>query len=139
MRPHVEDAIRRANLEEFITITGWVSGERVRAELVAARALILPSVSENLPVVIMEAMALGRPVISTYVAGIPELVQPGVTGWLVPASDDVALSEAMREALEAPVEQLANMGAAGRLRVSDRHDSLKEATKLKQLFNGYVQ
>ena len=40
----------------------------------AARALILPSFSENMPVVIMEAMALGRPVISTYIAGIPELV-----------------------------------------------------------------
>jgi colanic acid/amylovoran biosynthesis glycosyltransferase len=138
MRPDVENAIRRAGLEREITITGWVSGERVREEIAAARALILPSVSENLPVVIMEAFALGRPVISTYVAGIPELVQPGLTGWLVPASDEVALAQAMREALAASVEQLATMGAAGRLRVVERHDSLKEAAKLKSLFEAHV-
>jgi glycosyltransferase involved in cell wall biosynthesis len=134
MRPDVENAIRRAGLEREITITGWASGERVKAEIAAARALILPSVSENMPVVIMEAFALGRAVISTYVAGIPELVQPGLSGWLVPASDEIALSQAMREALEASVEQLAAMGAAGRLRVIERHDVLTEAAKLKSLF-----
>ena len=78
----------------------------MKAEILAARALVLPSFSENMPVVIMEAMALGRPMISTYIAGIPELVQPGQTGWLVPASDEVALAEAMRGALNAPVDQL---------------------------------
>jgi colanic acid/amylovoran biosynthesis glycosyltransferase len=134
MRPQLEEAIRHAELEGQITITGWASGERVRAEIMAARALVLPSFSENMPVVIMEAMALGRPVISTYVAGIPELVQPGVTGWLVPASDEVALAEAMREALAAPVDQLAAMGNAARERVFERHDVLKEARKLKNLF-----
>jgi len=134
MRPQLEEAIRHAELEGQITITGWASGERVRAEIMAARALVLPSFSENMPVVIMEAMALGRPVISTYVAGIPELVQPGVTGWLVPASDEVALAEAMREALAAPVDQLAAMGNAARARVFERHDVLKEARKLKNLF-----
>jgi glycosyltransferase involved in cell wall biosynthesis len=134
MRPHVEEAIRHAGLERQITITGWVSGERVKAEISAARCLVLPSFSENMPVVIMEAMALGRPVISTYVAGIPELVQPGRTGWLVPAGDEIALAYAMREALEAPVAQLTAMGAAGRLQVIEHHDTMKEALKLKALF-----
>jgi glycosyltransferase involved in cell wall biosynthesis len=137
MRPRVEAAIRQAGLEGKISITGWVSGERVKAEVMAARALILPSFSENMPVVIMEAMALGRPVISTYIAGIPELVIPGQTGWLVPSSDEGALAEAMREALAATVEQLTAMGAAGRARVMDRHDVGKEARKLKSLFEGY--
>ena len=82
----------------------------------------------------MEAMALGRPIISTYIAGIPELVKPGQTGWLVPASDEIALADAMRGALNAPVDQLANMGAAARRHVNDHHDSLKEAAKLKKLF-----
>jgi glycosyltransferase involved in cell wall biosynthesis len=136
MRPRVEAAIRQAGLEGKISITGWVSGERVMAEVMAARALILPSFSENMPVVIMEAMALGRPVISTYIAGIPELVIPGQTGWLVPSSDEGALAEAMREALAATVEQLTAMGAAGRARVMDRHDVGKEARKLKNLFEG---
>ena len=134
MRKYVEEAIRRAGLQEAITITGWVSGDRVKAEIEAARALVLPSFSENMPVVIMEAMTLGRPVISTYVGGIPELVQPGKTGWLVPAGDEVALAQAMREALITPVTQLAAMGTAARRHIFDHHDAIKEAKKLKRLF-----
>jgi glycosyltransferase involved in cell wall biosynthesis len=82
----------------------------------------------------MEAMALGRPVISTYVAGIPELVQPNRNGWLVPAGDELALAEAMRQALNSSVEKLAEMGAAGRADVIERHNVLLEAVKLKRLF-----
>ena len=134
MRQSIEDAICRAGLQSKITITGFVSGDRVRDEIAAARALVLPSFAENLPVVIMEAMALGRPVISTYVAGIPELVQPNETGWLVPAGDENALAEAMREVLEASVTELTTMGANGRVRIVEQHDALKEAGKLKRLF-----
>ncbi|WP_426609738.1 glycosyltransferase family 4 protein [Bradyrhizobium sp. McL0616] len=134
MRNEIEDAIRDAGLESKITITGWISGDQVKAEIVAATALVLPSFAENMPVVIMEAFALGRPVISTYVAGIPELVRPGTSGWLVPAGDEVLLAEAIREALGAPIEQLVTMGAAGRHHVLEQHDVRKEAAKLKSLF-----
>ena len=103
--------------------------------MLAARALVLPSFSENMPVVIMEAMALGRPVISTYIAGIPELVKDGETGWLVPASDDALLADAMREALSARVEELAAMGAIGRARIMKNHSSFSEAQELIKLFN----
>lgn len=135
MRRDVENAIRQAELENSIKITGWVTGDRVTAEIEAARALVLPSFTENMPVVIMEAMARGRPIISTYIGGIPELVQVGKTGWLVPAGDDVALAQAMREALTAPVAQLAEMGAAGRRHILEHHDALKEAEKLKHLLD----
>jgi glycosyltransferase involved in cell wall biosynthesis len=138
MRPRVEAAVRHAGLESQVSITGWVPSERVRAEINAARAMVLPSFSENMPVVIMEAMALGRPVISTYIAGIPELVQAGTTGWLVPSSDAAALAEAMREALALPTERLAAMGAEGRARVIDRHNASKEARKLEQLFEAVL-
>jgi len=134
MRSVVEEETQRAGLQGKVTITGWITGEQVRAELTAARALVVPSFMENLPVVIMEAMALGRPVIASQVAGIPELVQPRTTGWLVPTGDDVALSEALREALEASVEQLSEMGMVGRSQVLERHDTIKEANKLKLLF-----
>ena len=136
MRPNIEDAVRRAGLQDVVTITGWATGERVREEIAASRAMVLPSFAENLPVVIMEAMALGRPVIATYVAGIPELLQPGTSGWLVPAGDEIALADAMRDALETPIERLAVMGAAGRVQVIARHDARKEAAKLKSLFEG---
>jgi glycosyltransferase involved in cell wall biosynthesis len=133
MRRDVEQAIAKTGLVNSISITGWVSGDRVKSEIMAARALILPSFSENMPVVIMEALALARPVISTYVAGIPELVRPGESGWLVPAADEDALANAMREALLAPIEKLATMGLVGRKHILDRHDAVKEASKLKSL------
>ncbi len=136
MRAQVEIAIRDADLQDQITITGSVSGDRVKAHIMEARALILPSFAENMPVSIMEAMALGRPVISTYVGGIAELVQPGVTGWLVPASDEVALAEAMREALAMSIERLSDMGKTARAHVLEHHDVVKEAKKLIGLFEG---
>ena len=138
MRPLIEEAIRQNRLADYISITGWVTGEQVQAEIIGCRALVLPSFSENMPIVIMEALALGRPVISTYVAGIPELVQAGKSGWLVPASDEVALAQAMNEALTASVDRLATMGLAGRAYVSEHHDALKEAAKLQELFQAVI-
>jgi glycosyltransferase involved in cell wall biosynthesis len=84
----------------------------------------------------MEALALGRPVITTYVAGIPELVQPGVSGWLVPAGSVEALAEAIREALATPTDLLTWMGLAGAERVAAAHDVTREAAALAALFPG---
>ena len=102
MRTAIETMIAHFSLQGRVRITGWITSEQVREELLAARALVLPSLAEGLPVVIMEAMALRRPIISTYVAGIPELVRPGEHGWLVPSGDVEALMEAMRSCLDAP-------------------------------------
>ena len=85
IRAEVEALIAKFDLSKRIRITGWISGAGVRNEIMAARGLVLPSFAEGLPVVVMEAMALRRPVLTTYVAGIPELVRPGENGWLVPA------------------------------------------------------
>ena len=134
MRGEVEAAIDRHGLHNEVRITGWISGARVREELLAARALVLPSFAEGLPVVIMEAMSLRRPVLSTFVAGIPELVRPGESGWLFPAGDVDALVEAMQECLQAPAEAIVRMGAAARERVLARHDVDTEAAKLALLF-----
>jgi glycosyltransferase involved in cell wall biosynthesis len=88
-----------------------------------------------LPVVIMEALALGRPVISTYIAGIPELVVPGRNGWLVPAGALSALVGAMAEALTAEPAELEQMGRAGAAQVAREHDARTEANKLADLFS----
>lgn len=129
-RPLIERAIAEAGLGEHVILTGWLDEAGVRAELDAATALVMPSFAEGLPMVIMEAMAAARPVIATYVAGIPELVRPGETGWLVPAGDDAALSDAIADMAQTPVSQLREMGQAGRTRALTRHDSAREAEKL---------
>src|SRR5205823_4869141 len=83
--------------------------------------------------VVMEALALGRPAICSAISGIPELVLPGLTGWLVPAASVEALVRAMREALEAPRAQLETMGRAGAALVAERHDVRREARRLLEL------
>ena len=87
--------------------------------------------------VIMEAMALGRPVISTFVAGIPELVEPGKTGWLVPAGAVEPLVDAMAKALTADRADLERMGRAGASRVAIQHDVAIEVGNLMELFESY--
>lgn len=130
MRPEVEAAIKRHGIGDRVRITGWISSAQVREELIAARALVLPSFAEGLPVVIMEAMAVGRPVLSTYVAGIPELVRDGVEGWLFEAGSPEAAARAMRACLAAAPEALGAMGEAGRARVLARHQVDTEASRL---------
>src|SRR5260370_35592592 len=88
--------------------------------------------------VIIEAMALRRPVISTYVAGIPELVQSGKHGWLVPPGDVEALADAMKTCLDTPANKLACMGEAAHERVSARHSVEKQAAKLANLFQAAI-
>jgi glycosyltransferase involved in cell wall biosynthesis len=101
--------------------------------------MVLPSFAEGLPVVIMEALALSRPVISTYVAGIPELVEPGTCGWLVPPGSLEALTEAMRAALQAPVEKLEQMGRVGAERVAQQHNAAIEGCTLATLFQSTIE
>jgi glycosyltransferase involved in cell wall biosynthesis len=134
MRPQIEAAIRSHDLGGNITLTGWLSEDDVRAELNRAQALVMPSFAEGLPMVIMEAMAAGRPVIATYIAGIPELVQPGETGWLVPAGDTQALAQAVDALAACDPKTLMQMGEAGRARALERHDIGTEAAKLAAHF-----
>lgn len=135
IRSDLEALIAEYDLGNSIEITGWASSTEVRQHLLNSRAMILPSFAEGLPVVIMEALALGRPVISTTIAGIPELVTPGVCGWLVPPSSVQELTDAMRAALTAPVSQLEEMGRAGAERVSSQHNITTEANKLATLLH----
>ncbi|MNN45019.1 putative teichuronic acid biosynthesis glycosyltransferase TuaC [compost metagenome] len=121
-------------MQQQVRITGWISSAQVREEILAARALVLPSFAEGLPVVIMEAMALRRPVLTTYVAGIPELVRQGENGWLFPAGAVDELAQAMGECLAQPAEVLQRMGEAAYQRVLQRHDIDTEAAKLAGYF-----
>lgn len=134
MRRVLEGFISQNNLAKAVRITGWISGDEVRQEMIASRALVLPSFAEGLPVVIMEAMASGRPVISTYVAGIPELVRPTQDGWLIPAGDVDELVQAMETCLAAPDASITVMGALARDRVLRRHNIDREVKKLAVLF-----
>jgi Glycosyltransferase len=134
LRPQVEAAIAQHSLQSHVEITGWANSAEVRQHILSARALVLPSFAEGLPVVLMEALALARPVVSTYVAGIPELVEPGRSGWLVPPGSVEELTAALREVLQADPKTLSAMGEQGRSRVVQQHNAATEARKLAALF-----
>jgi glycosyltransferase involved in cell wall biosynthesis len=135
MRAEIEAFIERYGLQQRVRITGWLSSSQVREEILASRALVLPSFAEGLPVVLMEAMALRRPVLTTYIAGIPELVRHGRDGWLFPAGSIEALARAMEDCLAKSPEELQAMGEAAHDRVVARHSVEIEAAKLVQLFH----
>lgn len=130
LRSAIQKRCLELGVEPFVTITGWLSGEQIRDWLIRSRALVLPSFAEGLPVVIMESLALGRPVIASWVAGVPELVKDGQTGWLVPAGDVASLANAMSACLRAAPEQLAAMAESGKIAVREAHDTHTEAQKL---------
>lgn len=134
MRPEVDAAIVEHGLEEVVSVTGWASGDEVRDYMNQSRALVLPSFTEGLPVVIMEAFALGRPALTTYIGGIPELVEDKVCGWLIPAGSVDALVSAMAEVLRTPVDDRAAMAREGRARVLASHDT---RTAVEPLLNEF--
>lgn len=137
MRPEIEALIAEANLSDNILLAGWQDEAGVRHALACAQALILPSFAEGLPMVVMEAMAAGRPVIATAIAGVPELVVPGETGWIVPAGDATALAAAIAALAATPQDVLTTMGIAARARVFERHDIDTEAAKLAALVSSH--
>ena len=134
LRSLVEARIAELGIGEKVTITGWADEQGVKDYITRARALVLGSFAEGLPVVLMEALALGRPVVTTSIAGIPELVSEGVGGYIVPSGSVEHLADGMRRVLTAPVEELEALAAAGRERVMRDHNLETEVAKLEALF-----
>jgi colanic acid/amylovoran biosynthesis glycosyltransferase len=139
MRSAIEGLIVKYGLEEHVRLTGSISTDQLREELLLARGLVLSSFAEGLPMVIMEAMALRKPVLTTNVAGIPELVQQGKNGWLIPAGSIDALTAAMEVFLALSPDELKVMGEAAYARVLERHSIDIEAAKLAALFRESCQ
>jgi len=129
MRGALEAEIAQRELGDIVRLAGIQTAEEIREHLKRVRAFVLPSFAEGLPVVIMEALALARPVITTAIAGIPELVDQSC-GWLIPAGSEDALVEAMTAALHASADDLSAKGAAGRDRVLKLHDAGENARLL---------
>lgn len=128
---------RDMGLSRHVDFVGYKSQDEVAQALTQQDVLVLPSFAEGVPVVLMEAMAAQLPVVTTQIAGVPELVQDGVSGRLVPPGDAVALQAALAEVLADP-DRAAAMGLAGRARVEDQFDIEKEAAWLGTLLRGYI-
>ena len=107
---------RRLLLEDSVRFAGRCSRSEVASLRRRATALVVPSTYEGMPLVVLEAMSDGIPVIASAVSGMPEVVVDGETGWLVPAERSSALAGALIEALADPDES-SRRGEAGRRRL----------------------
>ncbi|HWM90970.1 MAG TPA: glycosyltransferase family 4 protein [Thermoanaerobaculia bacterium] len=131
------DGEHRAALESRVgagpdvKFLGRCDAGRVRGLLRGAAALVVPSIYEGMPLVILEAMESGVPVVASRVSGIPEVVEDGLTGWLVPPEDPPALAAALGEVLDRP-DEARRRGEAGRRRVDERFRPEHAATAWKR-------
>lgn len=104
-RPQLESLIKNTGLQDRIQLVGEKSSADVLGILDSADLFVMPSLSEGIPVAIMEAMGSGVPVVSTDITGVSELVEHGVTGWLARPADVEGLAQVIRHVLDSPVER----------------------------------
>jgi colanic acid/amylovoran biosynthesis glycosyltransferase len=140
----IGDGSERCAMESFIAgeklggsviFEGALNHEATRHKLMQADIFVLASFAEGLPVALMEAMAMEIPCISTFVAGIPELIRDGLDGLLVPASSEQALSDAL-ERLISDAELRRRLAIAGRHRVEELYDLQKNVRALAETLQG---
>ncbi len=133
--------VQEYGLDDRVHLLGAMPQERVRELLRQADIFVLPCVvasdgdRDGIPVVLIEAMAMGLPVISTSLSGIPELIENGVSGWVVSPQDEEELARAVAILLRDP-QQRAKMGAAGRRKVLEEFNIERSAAQLRALFGG---
>jgi glycosyltransferase involved in cell wall biosynthesis len=131
LRRRVEDL----GLGGQVVLSGNVGQDRIRSCYLDAHLFCLPSLGEGVPVVLMEAMASGLPVVASQIMGVPELVEHGVSGLLVPPGRPEALADAI-EGLARDPGLRRRMGEAGRRRVARDYHSERSAVELRALFEG---
>jgi colanic acid/amylovoran biosynthesis glycosyltransferase len=135
----LQRAIDTNGLGTVVRLLGVLPHEEVRARLYRAGVFVLPSVMttqgnmDGIPVALMEAMACGTPVVSTTVSGIPELIDDGVNGYLVPPEDAEALADRLAKLLEDPGKRIA-FARNAREQVEHSFSVVTETDKLQQLF-----
>jgi colanic acid/amylovoran biosynthesis glycosyltransferase len=130
-RPALERLAASLEVAHRIDFAGAVGRDDIRPFFAAADVFCLPSFAEGLPVVLMEAMAMELPVVATWIAGVPELVEDGVHGHLVPPGRADAVADALG-ALATARAALPTMGRAGRAKVLSQHDVRRTAAELER-------
>jgi glycosyltransferase involved in cell wall biosynthesis len=132
MRVVLPDMIKQAGLEEKVTLLGHRTD--VPNILASLDVLVLPSYAhEGIPQIILQAQAMARPVVATTIGGIPEVVEDGVTGLLVPPRDDIALAEKIGALLNDPALAV-RLSQAGRTQIEATYSLDAMGGKLLALY-----
>ena len=121
-RTKLEEQVQQSGLGDHVRFLGWI--DNISEVLTGWDVFVMPSLEEGLGNAALEAMAAGLPVVASSVGALPEVVEDGTTGWLVPPRDPAALALHLRLLLSNR-ELRQRMGAAGYARVRD-HFSLAQ-------------
>lgn len=138
-RPRLEQLIAEHELRDRVHLAGAALHEDVLLKLNQVDAFVLPCViskegfRDGIPVALMEAMQQGLPVVSSDILGLPELIDNGKNGFLVPPDDPVALAAALMK-LAGSASLRTELGANGRIKVFEEFNNRKSAARLKELF-----
>ena len=133
-RAALERQAREAKAEGAVTFVGAVGRDQVRAFIRTCDVFVLPSFAEGVPVALMEAMAMERPVVSTRIAGIPELIEHGVSGLLVAPGDSEGLADALAQLYRDPALR-GSLARAGRSVVVTDFDLTRSGAQMAALFS----
>lgn len=137
-RPELETLARHLGIEAETTFLGWVPESQTLKEISRAGVFVLPSFWEGLPVAIMEAMALGVPVVTSRIAGVPELVVDGKNGLLFAPANWEELATKISELLDEP-SLGAKLATAAREAVRAQHDVTESARLLEGYFTDLLE
>ena len=137
-RVALENYVKQHQLSDLVSFEGAVNQERILAYYEKAHVFALASFAEGIPVVLMEAMSMQIPCVTTHITGIPELIQHGIDGLLVPPSDSLALSEMLQQLHKNP-KQRQDIGRNARLRIIDRYHIGKNVDRLAMVFNRHLE
>ncbi len=132
-RASLEAQVDRLNLRRCVTFEGAVNQDRIRALYAQADAFVLASFAEGIPVVLMEAMAMEIPCVTTFITGIPELIRHEIDGLLVAPSAVEDLAAAIGRLMD-DAELRQRLGAQGRRRVMDRYNLDRNTARLAAIF-----
>ncbi|ADV65822.1 glycosyltransferase family 4 protein [Deinococcus maricopensis] len=133
LRPDLERLARDLGVQDTVTFAGWVDADQAGALLDASDLLVLPSHHEGQPLSILEAMARGLAIIATRVGGIPDLIEDGVSGLLVPPGDPDRLCDALSALLAAPAARQP-LGHAAYARARQQFDLQRTAATLDAVY-----
>jgi len=143
LRTNLEKLVKKQEACSNIKFLGWQTHTKIKKLIQEANIMITPSVTssrgdeEGIPVVLMEALATGLPVIASKHSGIPELVKDGKSGFLVPERDIDALTEKLEYLIEHP-ELWKKMGLAGRKHVEEKYNINKLNDRLEKIYKELI-
>jgi len=137
MRAALEQQIEKLGLADCVIITGAVAHNELLGAMESASLVVVPSRFEGFGLTALEAMALGRPVVATTAGGLPEIIEHGETGWLVPPQDPAQLAQAIAELMD-DVPLRKRLGEAGRLRAQQQFSLQAITARLKDIYRRVV-